>query len=123
MKPGRLDLVIEQGGTFRRRFVWKRKATPTAIPRPRDLTGAIARSQIRVNGNPVLTFDSDSGASPDGTITFGDADGWIELLADDDVVSAVTPGSGVWSLEVKPSGEDRVVLLKGDVTILAEVTE
>lgn len=115
MKPGRVSLTIYQGGTFRQRFVWK---TPNdqGVLEPRDLTGYAARSQIRINGRDVLTFDS---ADDSVTLT---ADGVIELLASADDVSAAATGSGSWSLEVDVPGGDRIVLLAGPVTLMQETT-
>ena len=119
VKPGRLTLIIVQGATFRRRFVWKAPRTVGGQPQARDLTGCAGRAQVRVGDRVALTFDSAPGA--DGTITFG-ADGVIELVADADVVARATAGSGSWSLEVQEPAGDRVVLLQGQATIQREIT-
>ena len=120
MNPGRLALVVRQGETFRRRFIWKAPLTAGATPTPKDLTGWSARSQVRVDGVVQLTFDSAGGV--DGTITLG-ADGTIELLASESTVNTKRAGSGAWSLKLTPPVGDSIVLIEGAATIREEITQ
>lgn len=120
MRPGAVDIVVTKGGAFREVFRWTRRTPPSTRIVPVALADGAARAQIRVRG-AVLTLDSDAGTDPDGSITLAD-DGSIELHATADVVATLVAGEGDWSLEVEPADEDRVVLLAGRATIVAEVT-
>lgn len=120
-RPGSYDIVVTQGGALREPFRWVRRTPPSPRKTPVALAGGKARAQFRIDRQPVLTFDSNPAAAPDGTITLTD-DGVIEMYAAPAALSAAHAGSGDWSLEVEPLGEDRRVLLAGRVTIIREST-
>lgn len=121
MRPGSYDLVVTQGGALREPFRWVRRTPPSPQRTPVALAGGKARARIVIARQPVLTFDSDPAVQRDGTITLTN-DGVIELYAAPDIVSAAHTGTGDWSLEVEPVGEDRRVLLAGRATIVREST-
>ncbi len=114
-KAGKLNMVIEQGATFNPVLTWK-DANDAAI----DLADWTARMHIRAeitDADPLLTLTTE-----DGGITLGGAAGTISLLISAADTADLDWESGVYDLEmVSPSG---IVtrLLKGTVTVQAEVT-
>jgi hypothetical protein len=96
MTPGRLDLEIPRGVTFRRTFVWKAAGVPVPF----------SRAQARVDG--VVELDSQTGQ------------GFLTLPAVGTVVMVIPaertrgPSLSRWVLQVEKDGEV-VRLLEGRV--------
>lgn len=116
MAAFKFRLEIDQGATFRRRFVWK-TGTP---PVPVDLTGCTARMQIR----PDITSDEVlvELTTENGGITLGDADGTIDLYISAEDTAKVEAAIGVYDLELVTADGDVDRVLSGTVTISPEVT-
>lgn len=140
MVPAEIDITVRQGKTFRKRFWYGTKPdpegpdpNPTTDPptnfAPHDLSGCTARMQVRQNVEdaiPLLDLD-------DTTITVGDAEGWVLVVATATQTAAfdfepnpafvgVSQGQGVYDLEVEfPDGEV-IGLAEGAATLIPEVT-
>lgn len=115
MSSGKVNLHIDQGATFTRRFVWK-AGEPLEIV---DLTGLTARMQIRPTSQGDLLV---SLTTENGGITLGGEDGTIDLLISAADTSAFTWTKAVYDLEiVYPDARVRR-LLSGNVTLSREVT-
>ncbi len=118
MAAGLYDLYIEQGATFTKIITWKDSAGD-----PIDLTGFVARMQIRqtISASAVLY----SATTENGGITLGGAAGTITITfpaADTAAFSFVT---GVYDLELASSalaGAEVTRLLEGGVVVSKEVT-
>jgi hypothetical protein len=109
------DIVIEQGATFTLPLVWKVKATGLPI----DITGYTARMHVRETHESSDTLIELS--SPSDGITLGGANGTIDVLIDASETAALTPGTGVYDLElVNGSVVHRII--EGAVVITPEVT-
>lgn len=109
------DILIEQGATFRKTFVWK-----DSNEDPVDITGYSARMQIR--RKLTSTTAEHSATTENDGITLGQTAGTIavEIPAEDTAAFEFT--KGVYDLElVDPQG---VVtrLVQGGVEVSKEVT-
>lgn len=111
----KVNLIINQGATFRYKFVWK-----DAKKRLIDVTGFTARMHIRpaVDSVTVLvTLNTEVSG-----ITLGGTAGTVSLYLSDEDTAAFTWTSGVYDLElVSPLGEV-FRLVGGTVTVSPEVT-
>lgn len=115
-------LYIEQGATFETGFNWHRESTttPGTAGDPYDLTGCIARMQIRKSqGSPVLV----DATTTNGKIVLGTTDGRVDIVLSDDDTDMLTTKSALYDLEIEfPDG--RVVrLLQGPVTVDPNITQ
>ena len=111
-----VELVIEQGATFRRTFTWL-TGTPSA---PVNLTGYSARMQIRKTTASSAVYATLTSAN--GGIVLGGAAGTIELFISAVDTAAYSWSTGVYDLElVAPSGDVRR-LIGGAVRVDPEVT-
>lgn len=113
MAAGVYNFTIEQGSTLNKVITWK-DGYDAAI----NLTGYTAVAQFRpnINANPVLTLSSVTGG-----IVLGGAAGTITLQISATTSAALTPGSGVWGLELTSSGGVVTSLLTGEYIILQEI--
>jgi hypothetical protein len=113
---GKLDLVIEQGATFRRTITYLQ-----ADGSPRDLTGYTAKMQIKdvIGGTTLYELTTENGRiiidGPNARIS-------MEIL--DTVTSGFTWTHGVYDLEISsPEATPTVTrLVQGSVTVTPEVT-
>ena len=106
-------IKIDQGGTWNLSLTYKINSTPV------NLTGFTASMMVRKNytdANPILTLTTENGG-----IVLGGSAGTINITASATATAAMPPGSGVYDLELYTGSEVRK-LLRGDVTIIAEVT-
>lgn len=113
-KSGQFNLVIEQGATFDTTVTWEAAGSPV------DLTGYAARMKVAedYDSTPVLSLTS----SPAAGLTLGGAAGTIRIVITDEQTAALTIESGKYDLELEaPDGTVRR-LLRGNVTVLPEVT-
>lgn len=117
MPAGSYNIIIEQGATFRLRLTLKLPGDPE----PMDLSGHIARMQIRtkVASDTVLY----SLTTENGGITLGGVAGTIDLFISDEDTAAMTFRSGVYDLEIEavPNG-DVIRIIEGQVRLSPEVT-
>ena len=117
MTPAVIDLVIYQGATFRKSFIWQTGDPPAAV----NLTGATARMQIRRKAS-----------SPTADITLNTENGGIEITSPltgeflinitPEMSTPVTITAGVYDLEIV-QGAYVTRILMGAITISPEVTK
>lgn len=131
-------ITIEQGATFLWDFQWCQQGVDESTPgAPYDLTGWTGRMQVRKSqGAPALVSASTTnekiifGADPDDPATDplegGTPDptnGFIRVFLTDDDTDLLTVKSGKYDLEVESPGGIVYRLLKGDVTVDANITQ
>ncbi len=109
------DIFIEQGTTWSLPLVWKDETGAL-----KNLTGYTARMQIRATAASGTTLADLTDAN--GKITLGGAAGTITLTLTPTDTSAIPPGTYVYDLELVAGGGVVTRLLKGGVTVDAEVT-
>lgn len=115
--PGKINLTIYQGATFRNLSTWK-AGDPT--PTPVDLTGCTARMQIRQTVAASTAYATLT--TENGGIILGDDAGTVEIYISDEDTAAYSWTTGFYDLEIEfPSGEVRR-LIEGKVTVKPEVT-
>lgn len=138
MTPAKLKFTIYQGATFKKRLT--RKAYPyptrtvgdrvvradnglTANPAdavPIDLTGCLARMQVRdETDSPVVLV---SLTTENGGITLGGTSGTIDLYLPDEATTAFAWTGGVWDLEIEDSTGEVIRLAQGSISVSPEVT-
>lgn len=107
---------IEQGATFNQRLVYK-DSNGLVV----DLTGHIARMQIRANLlAPTVLLEL---TTENGGIVLGGNTGTIDLLISAEATAALTWTKGVYDLEVKRVSDGFVArLLEGAFAVSREVT-
>jgi len=106
-------IKIDQGGTWTLSLTYK---INNALV---NLTGFTASMMVRKNytdDNAILTLTTSNGG-----IALGGSAGTIVLTASATLTAAMPPGNGVYDIELYTGGEVRK-LLRGDVTIVPEVT-
>ncbi len=117
MPAGSYNIIIEQGATFRLRLTLKLPGDPE----PMDLSGHIARMQIRakVASEEILY----SLTTENGGITLGGLAGTVDLFISDEDTAAMRFKSGVYDLELEavPNG-DVIRVIEGRVQLSPEVT-
>jgi len=109
------DMLIEQGATFQKTFVWK-----DSNEDPVDITGYTARMQIRRKKS--ATTVEHSATTENGGITLGQTAGTVAVLIPAADTAAFDFTKGAYDLElVDPQG---VVtrLVEGGVEVSKEVT-
>lgn len=93
---------------------------------PEDITGWSARAMFRRNihdTNPVLTFHSDAGESPDGQFIVDPAEHSFTLLLPEAVSKDLVPTCGVWDAEaIDPDGRVYPLVALSPFEISDEVT-
>lgn len=115
MPAGSLDLTIEQGATYEKKFIWK-DANSVLIP----LTGYVARMQVRAvlaDAEFLIELTTENGG-----IALGGANGEIDLLISATDTAAITWFTGVYDLELQDGSGKVTRLLEGKVKVKAEVT-
>lgn len=112
INPGRYDLLLREGGTYRRTFVWTIDDTPV------DLSGcavvATLRTSTAATGDPLLELTDGDGLTVDG------AAGEIALHISDEQTADNLRGA--WDLKIEWPGGDETYLLSGRVTWRKAVT-
>lgn len=118
MAAGHFDFVAEHAT----RFHWRARLTEDGT-KPWDLTGATPFMQVKRSTcdpeNPVLEFSTTGGIVTDPNTL---DDGIFELLKTTSEMSAVEPGTYVYDLVLKRSGETQRVLA-GEFAITPVVTD
>lgn len=113
MTPGKLDIDIYQGATFRKQLIWKIDGVVV------NLTGFTARMQIR------LAVDSDVSllelTTENGRIDITDIEGKIDLVISASDTELLDFSSAVYDLELV-DGTEIFRLCQGSVTLHKEVT-
>lgn len=126
MVAANFDLYIEQGATFRLAMVYGRKDGTTdsqgnLIVTPYDITGCIARMQIRPRRQGVVLA---SATTTNGGIEITDPlAGKLVITIHPDATDLLTMRKALYDLELQYPSGDIVRVLQGAVTISANITE
>lgn len=107
-------LIIEQGATFSRTWVW-RSANKKAI----NLTGYTAKLQVRDKAGGTMLFEL---STENGRITIVPLTGTITLTISDEDTQAISFLKGVYDLVLSAPDGTKVRLLSGSVTVSLGVT-
>ncbi len=118
MPAAKLDLIIEQGATFRHTlFV---KAGKGADAPPADLTDCTARMQIRSDiDSPDVEIEL---TTENDRITITPLEGRIDLLISDEDTAALSFEVGVHDIELEYPNGDVKRAVQGKVVLSREVT-
>ena len=109
--PAKYKIKTRQGQTYRRVFTW------TIDSEPVDLTGYIARMQVRRRPNaasPVILDVTDD-------ITIDAEEGQLEVMIPASVLAAIPPDTYVYDLELDNAGTV-TTLIAGSFQVDPEVT-
>ena len=109
----RLDLIIDQGATWRRTVRWTSDGSPV------NLTGATARMQLRqqfTDPTPAIDLTTGNGVTVTGGL------GTISIVITATATAALNPGRYVYDLDVTNGTGDVTRLLYGWATVTPEVT-
>lgn len=126
MSAGTYNLVIEQGATFVRIFLWQVgdstdcSCTTAGTGTPVDLTGFSASLQIRQTPQSATVLYA--GSTANGNIVLGGTDGTITLTIPATTTSSFSWLRGVYDLILTSSGGIVTRLLQGSVTVSPDVT-
>ena len=117
---------IEQGATFSFGFNWHRESEPATVPPTAgvayDVTGCVARMQIRKNQQGVTLVDASSaGVTP--AITLGGLTGRIDVKLTDEMTDLLILKNSVYDLEIQMVNGDVHRLLEGAVTVSPNITQ
>lgn len=114
MIPGKYNMICPQGSTFLKQITYSVDSTPV------DLTGYIARMQVRetYSSTNVILSLTNQGAEP--TISVND-EGQIDLYINADDTAKVVAKEYVYDLELD-SGGTVTRLLEGKFIVTPEVT-
>lgn len=115
MSAGKLDLVIEQGATFTRTFVWKSDGVPVV------LSGYSAQLQVRKTAaDEEVLFEASTAL---GGLTINANAGEITLTISATDTAAFDWRFGKWDLELTSPGGIVTRLIEGEVSVSQEVTK
>lgn len=120
MTAGRVDLYIEQGATYRRTWRWNTVSTDGLVLTPINLTGYIARMQIRRSQGAPATV---SLTTENGGITLGGAAGTVTVYMTDDQTDLLQPKSAVYDLELEAPNGDVYRFIQGRITVDPNITQ
>jgi hypothetical protein len=116
MTPGKLNLIIYQGTTFKR-ILRLKDSTDTAI----DLSGATVRMHVRSSLSDTATLlelDEDNGRA----VVSDAVNGEVTLLVSDEDTTLLDFSSAVYDLEIEYSNGTVDRVLYGSVKLSKEVT-
>ena len=111
----KVNLIINQGATFRYKFVWK-----DAKKRLIDLTGFTARMQMRpsVDSATVLATLTTENTG----ITLGATAGTVSIYLSAAATAGFNWATGVYDLELISPGGEIFRLVGGNIAVSPEVT-
>lgn len=115
MAAAYFDILIEQGATFRKTFVWK-----DSNETPIDITGYTARMQLRRKKSS--TTAEHSATTENGGITLGGALGTVDVLIPATTTADFSWTTGVYDLELDDGTGVITRLVEGGVEVSKEVT-
>lgn len=118
MAAGKLDLLIEQGATFKHRLLVK-QGSGTSAPAA-DLTGYTARMQIRTEVEATTALISLT--TENGRITITPEDGQLDLYISAEDTEALDFETGVHDVEIVSAGGEVTRIVQGKVKLSPEVT-
>lgn len=114
MTPGKVNLVIYQGATFSKEFVWQLGGVPV------DLGDSSAVMDIRAtidDATPIITLSSTT-----GEIILVPAEGKVTLLLTSAETTELNFTRGVYDLEIHNTDGTVTRLVQGSVSLSKEVT-
>ena len=108
-----IDLTLQVGARFYKKFLWKDKDSGTPI----DLTGYKAHMQARdsANSDTALLTLSTEAITKDGTITLGGVNGTIELEVLASALTAIDWKNATYDLMVFTDADHVDVLFAGRI--------
>lgn len=110
MTPGKYDLKLYRGDTYRWRFVLWQDANHSV---PTDLTGCTAKSEIRDKSGGVVKVTMEC------TIVLPN---YVDVYLSDELCATLNTG-GVWDLQLTTAGGDVFTVLAGQVVLTGDVTD
>lgn len=113
--PGNLNITIYTSRTFNTVLTWT-----DSSGNPVNLTGYTASLEARYNltdASPFITLTTSNGG-----ITLGGSAGTITLSMSPAATASLTPGQGVYDLEMTALSGEQDTLLEGIVTVQESVT-
>ena len=114
MPAAKLDLTVEQGATFRHVLTLRAGAVPY------DLTGHVARMQLRADvRSPTTLLEL---TSENGRLVIDALAGKITLVLDATTTAGMTSGTAIYDLEIEAADGTVTRLVQGKVKVLPEVT-
>jgi hypothetical protein len=127
MAAAEYDLFIEQGATFRFTLIYGRKdgtTDPQGNPNvtPYDLTGCVARMQIRQRRGGVVLI---AATTTNGGIIFDDdlTTGRMVITITDEATDSLTMSKAKYDLEITWGSGDVTRILQGSVKISPNITQ
>lgn len=126
MAAAEYDLYVEQGATFRLTMIYGRKdgtydADGNANVIPYDLTGCVARMQIRQRRSSEVLI---AATTTNGGIVIVDAlAGKMMITLTDEATDSLTMSRAKYDLEVGYPSGDVFRIMEGKVTISANITQ
>jgi len=117
---GRVDLYIEQGATYRRTWRWNTVSPDGLTLTPINLTGYIARMQIRRSQGATASV---SISTESGGITLGGTAGTVSIVLTDDQTDVLQPKSAVYDLELEAPNGDVYRFIQGRITVDPNITQ
>ncbi len=118
MPAAKLDLLIEQGATFKHTLYVKQGSGESATPA--DLTGYTARMQIRAEVESTAVLIDLTIAN--GRIEITAAEGRIDITISAVDTAAMDFDVGVYDLELVSGSGEVMRVVQGKVTLSREVT-
>jgi hypothetical protein len=109
------DILIEQGATYLRTFVWK-----DSDEVPVDLTNYTARMQIRRKRSSTTV--EHTATTENGGIVLGGTAGTIDIIIPATATAEFDFTKGVYDLELESTGNVVTRLIEGSVEVSKEVT-
>lgn len=117
MPAGRYNFTIEQGASYRTKFIARDKLTKELL----DLTGYSARMQARQSiGSPTALLDLDTGSKGGLEIVGPDAE--VILVLTEAQTAAISVPEMVFDLELVAPDGWVMRLIKGKIKVDFEVT-
>lgn len=115
----KINLVINQGATFRQKFTWQ----DGVKKRPINLTDFVARMQVRASiESEVILLELGTTEGAFTGITLGGALGTVSLYLSATETSVLTWAKGVYDLELTSPANEVFRLVGGSVVVSPEVT-
>ena len=117
-------ITMEQGATFFMEFVWREDSdtAPGTPGDPVDLTGYIARMQVRAKQQGSIMLEASSeGATPD--IALGGATGKFIIIIADEKTDLLSVKKAFYDLEAEDAAGRVYRVLEGPVTVRPNITQ
>ena len=114
MKPGKYNFICPQGTTFFKQISYLINSKPV------DLTGYIARMQVRekhASPNTILDLTVENGG-----ISVGECEGSISIYVSATQTKNLVSKKYVYDLEIESSEEMVYRIIEGDFVVTPEVT-